>query len=201
MQQRAQQTRQRILQAALAEFAANGLNGARVDAIARRSAANKERIYAYFGSKERLFRDVLQFGVGQLLGEERRLLTQLGNDPTRLTEVVLDHYLRFHESHPHFWRLLTWENLHGGRHARVLRGMRQDTFRRLRALYGRGQRQGRFAPGVSFETFIFALSAVTFFYFSNQLTMQQTLALDLARPAVRRRITREILKLFNHDRH
>ena len=50
-----ERTRERILSAALKEFAAKGFAGARVDAIARRAAINKRMLYHYFGNKEKLF--------------------------------------------------------------------------------------------------------------------------------------------------
>lgn len=56
----AESTKERILAAATAEFAAYGLAGARVDRIAKAANANKERIYAYFGDKERLFATVMR---------------------------------------------------------------------------------------------------------------------------------------------
>ncbi len=56
-----QRTRQRILDAALKEFAAYGFAGARVDAIARRAGSNKRMLYHYFGDKEGLFRAVLRY--------------------------------------------------------------------------------------------------------------------------------------------
>lgn len=52
-------TKKRLLDAAFEEFAERGLAGARVDAIAVAAAANKQAIYAYYGSKEGLFRSVL----------------------------------------------------------------------------------------------------------------------------------------------
>ena len=55
-----QQTQQRILEAALQEFAAKGFAGARVDVIARRARINKRMLYHYFGDKEGLFREVLR---------------------------------------------------------------------------------------------------------------------------------------------
>jgi AcrR family transcriptional regulator len=48
-------TPDRILAAAIDEFAEYGLAGARVDRIAVRAGANKALIYRYFGSKEALF--------------------------------------------------------------------------------------------------------------------------------------------------
>ena len=52
-------TRARLLDAAYAEFLERGLAGARVDRIAAAAAANKQAIYAYFGSKDGLFDAVL----------------------------------------------------------------------------------------------------------------------------------------------
>ncbi|HWI74359.1 MAG TPA: TetR family transcriptional regulator [Baekduia sp.] len=51
----AQATRQRLLDAASAEFAAFGIAGARVDRIAAAAKSNKAQIYHYFGSKDDLF--------------------------------------------------------------------------------------------------------------------------------------------------
>ena len=53
-------TRATILAAATEEFTTKGLKGARVDAIARRSGANKRMIYHYFGNKEGLYLAVLE---------------------------------------------------------------------------------------------------------------------------------------------
>jgi TetR/AcrR family transcriptional regulator len=53
-------TKRRILDAARKEFAAKGIAGARVDAIAKRARTNKRMIYYYFGSKDGLFREILR---------------------------------------------------------------------------------------------------------------------------------------------
>ena len=42
-------------EAARAAFAEGGLEGARVDDIARRAGINKQLVYHYFGSKDGLF--------------------------------------------------------------------------------------------------------------------------------------------------
>jgi AcrR family transcriptional regulator len=52
-------TKARLLDAAYDEFVERGLAGARVDRIAAAASANKQAIYAYFGSKEALFDTVL----------------------------------------------------------------------------------------------------------------------------------------------
>jgi AcrR family transcriptional regulator len=53
-------TRERILQAAREAFAAHGLAGARVDAIAKRADCNKQLIYHYFGDKAGLYEAVVR---------------------------------------------------------------------------------------------------------------------------------------------
>src|SRR5271154_5010195 len=58
-------TCERILSAALHEFAAKGFAGARVDAIARRAGINKRMLYHYFGDKEALFRAVLRKKISE----------------------------------------------------------------------------------------------------------------------------------------
>jgi AcrR family transcriptional regulator len=56
----AEATRERILKAALAEFSAHGIAGARVDRIAKTAKCNKNLIYIYFQDKEMLFTTILR---------------------------------------------------------------------------------------------------------------------------------------------
>ena len=62
----AKATQERLLLAAIDEFAQHGLAGARIDRIAARAEANKRLIYAYFGSKDDLFDAVLARTLGVL---------------------------------------------------------------------------------------------------------------------------------------
>ncbi|RVW06659.1 TetR/AcrR family transcriptional regulator [Rhodococcus spongiicola] len=52
---RTDSTRGRIVEAATAEFARHGVAGARIDRIAKSARTSKERVYAYFRSKEELY--------------------------------------------------------------------------------------------------------------------------------------------------
>jgi AcrR family transcriptional regulator len=54
-----EETRQRLLSAAIEEFSSFGFAGARIDRIAKLSGCNKERIYFYFGGKTQLFEAAL----------------------------------------------------------------------------------------------------------------------------------------------
>lgn len=102
----AEATKERIFEAASGEFAKHGLAGARIDAIAKRAGANKQLIYAYFGSKEKLFAAVL----GRQLAKIDEEITL---DPDRLPEYAGEIF-DFHAEHPELARLLVSEALSYG---------------------------------------------------------------------------------------
>jgi AcrR family transcriptional regulator len=53
-------TRQKIISAARAEFAQHGIDGARVDQIAKQAGVNKAMLYYHFHSKDKLYQAVLK---------------------------------------------------------------------------------------------------------------------------------------------
>lgn len=99
-------TRRRIYDAAVAEVAAHGSAGARVDRIAKNANANKESIYRYYGTKDQLLRRVLE----QSLAEKN-----LRNDPraTAIDDYVAELFCSYIED-PDVIRLLMWEALERG---------------------------------------------------------------------------------------
>ena len=54
-----ERTRARLLQAAVDEFSARGFSGSNIERISTRAGINRERVYAYFGSKRGLFEAAL----------------------------------------------------------------------------------------------------------------------------------------------
>jgi len=96
-------TRERILAAALKEFAAKGFAGARVDVIARRADINKRMLYHYFGNKEKLFRAILR----QKIAERRAWADNLSSDPAER----LPFWFQTGCNDPDWIRLLEWEAL------------------------------------------------------------------------------------------
>ncbi len=96
-------TKARIIEAATTEFAAHGLAGARVDRLAGNAGANKERIYAYFGSKEGLFDATVEANIEQLIDAVPFTATDLPG----YAESMFD----FNIAHPEFTRLALWHTL------------------------------------------------------------------------------------------
>ena len=96
-------TRERILQAATEEFARYGVAGARVDRIARKAAGNKNLMYMYFGSKERLFNAVLERHLTEVYESVPFTPEDLPGYAGRLFDFSMDH--------PDLVRLLSWFGL------------------------------------------------------------------------------------------
>lgn len=69
MNNKSEQTKSKLLAAALSEFSQHGLAGARVDEIARAAGVNKAMIYYHFASKEELFRELFRSKMGALQAE------------------------------------------------------------------------------------------------------------------------------------
>ncbi|MFC8077491.1 TetR/AcrR family transcriptional regulator [Streptomyces sp. NPDC057307] len=97
-------TRGRLLAAARDEFAAHGMGGARVGRIAERAGVSKERIYGYFGSKEKLFAAV----ISEALTEHATLLGPPAGDPAEYAGRIYD----LHRRNPQLLRLMMWEALY-----------------------------------------------------------------------------------------
>lgn len=127
-------TKQRILDAALREFSDKGIAGARVDAIAARANVNKRMLYYYFGSKEGLFREILQRRADESSDALRD--THVAG-PGRLARRQSD-LARQHD----YVRLLAWEALEGGLNHPVDESQRRAIFKGWIAAVEAEQRAG-----------------------------------------------------------
>ncbi|MGF1723046.1 TetR/AcrR family transcriptional regulator [Vibrio kyushuensis] len=197
-QKRGKQTKKRILDVATQIFAEKGLEGTRIDEIIHRSEVNKERIYAYYGSKKKLYQEVLLENYRRVTDDN--ILMNLDETAIpNLNAIIIDVYIDFHESHPNFWRLLSWENLSNGENLSdeqwsVLRG---GYLEHLKGLYELGQKKGFFRKEINFNSYIFTVFSLTFFYFSNQITMSKLLGVDLKSAAVRQQIEHDIIVILS----
>src|SRR5512132_1142711 len=87
-----EQSRMLILEAAAKEFAAEGLAGARTDAIAKAAGVNKALLYYYYADKEALYGAVLQHVLGDLLEEILQILKSERSAGYRLLTYVATHF-------------------------------------------------------------------------------------------------------------
>jgi len=130
----AQVTKQRIFEAATAEFAAHGIAGARVDRIAAAACANKQLIYAYFLSKQDLFTAVVEDRV-------KRFQDNVAFDPEKLPEFAVGAY-DFFVANPDIVRLGSWHALEEGQEAFPVDVIKRSWGERVRAI-ARAQREGK----------------------------------------------------------
>lgn len=100
-------TRERILEVAIDEFAHKGFAGARVDEIARKAQANKQLVYYYFGGKLSLYQEVLDRMVE---GSQAKIVAESECD-TLAEKLRTMASLSTEENAARWQRLLSWEAL------------------------------------------------------------------------------------------
>jgi AcrR family transcriptional regulator len=180
-----ERTRAAILGAATAEFSAKGLDGARVDEIARRSGINKRMIYHYFGDKDGLYLAVLEASYAAIRTAELEL--ELSHQPAvdgmrALVQFTWNYFIE----HPEFLSLLGTENLHRAVNLKKLRHIRElhsPLVGMLSELLERGVKQKVFRKGVDPIQLYISIAALGFFYLSNRHTLSTIFGHDLGAPA------------------
>ncbi len=170
-----------ILAAAVSEFTEKGYAGARIDAIALRSGANKRMIYHYFGDKEALYLAVLESGYAGIRSAEAGLqLADLAPKAAieRLVEFTWSYFLE----HPEFLSLLSTENLHRAKHlkrsARVLK-LHSPLVSAISDVLRRGAERGEFRAGVDPVYVYISIASLGIFYLSNRWTLSTIFSRDL----------------------
>jgi TetR/AcrR family transcriptional regulator len=137
-----ERSRERILAAALKEFAAKGFAGARVDFIARRAAINKRMLYHYFGNKEGLFKAVLR----RKISERQAWAENLSGDPAE----SLSFWFEAACNDTDWVRLFEWEALQGDAQKVIDEKIRRSAtargLERIRQRQARGQISSEFDP-------------------------------------------------------
>ncbi|MBT3370015.1 MAG: TetR family transcriptional regulator [Rhodospirillaceae bacterium] len=177
-----QAAKERILQAALAEFSEKGLGGARVDHIAARAGANKRMLYHYFGNKDDLFLAVLEFAYSEIRNAELELnLDDLSPEEgmRRLVAFTFDYFIKA----PYFINLLNSENLHQARHVRrsqAIVDMHGPVIGLITDVLNRGVAEGVFRSDADPVQVFITNASVAYFYFSNIYTLSTIIDRDLA---------------------
>jgi AcrR family transcriptional regulator len=139
-------TRDRLLQAAAAEFATRGFAAAGVDRIARRARVNKAMIYYHFDSKLALYTAILR-EVYVAVGDRLHAITAGDVDAAGKLDAFVEAIVRAVDEHPHFLPILMRELAEGGAH------LNRDTLQLIGRIFGSvsgiiadGTRKGEFAP-------------------------------------------------------
>ena len=172
---RPEESRNAILQAAVAEFAREGVAGARTDAIARGAAVNKALLYYYFEDKEALYGAVLDLVFGGLTATVDEALAQELPPREKLLAYVRAHF-NYIASHPQYPAIVQGEMMRarsGGASQldRIAKQYFQPLFQKVAHVIRDGQASGDFRE-VDPMHFIPSMIAVIVFYFTSAPAMR-----------------------------
>lgn len=174
-----------ILAAARAEFAAKGLTGARVNEIAARAGVNKQLLYYYFGNKEALYRAALEVVYTEIRTQERSL--KLGDmQPEEAMAALIGFSFDYLAQHPDFIGLLNHENAQGAPHVRdssTIRNTNSPLIELIAKTLARGIRARVFRRGIDPVELYISVAGMSYFFFSNRLTLASIFGRDLEAPA------------------
>jgi len=183
----AARTRRDILSVAAREFARNGFNGSRVDAIAARTSTTKRMIYYYFGGKEQLYIAVLEAAYARIREAEAALdLREL--DPATAMRRLVRFTFDYDHANPDFVRLVAVENIHHARHlakSRRIRAINAGIISTIDDILRRGRRARVFRRGLSAVDVHMLMSALCFFHVSNMHTFGAIFRRDFLSPKLR----------------
>lgn len=165
--------REKIIKAAITEFALKGLDGARVDEVARRSGVNKTLLYQYVGNKDELFTAALEAAYQSIRERQKEFLVRQMDPETgvrQLTHLLMSIWVQ----HQDYGKLLASENFHGGKHvkqSRLIGEMYQQLIDVLNDLLTRGVALGVFRPGIDAVDLYISISSLSAYYVAHQHTL------------------------------
>ena len=173
-----------LLSAARSAFSERGLEGARVDDIARRAGVNKQLVYHYFGSKDGLYTAVLETVYREIRDQE--LALDLDSLPAeKAMRDLIEFSFDYLAKSPDFVRILADENAHGGVHLRgsdIVKEVNRPIIELLRKTLARGAAAGVFRPKLDPLHVYLSIAGMSFFYFANLHTLSRAFDADLGSP-------------------
>jgi AcrR family transcriptional regulator len=195
----AEQSREQILRAATAEFAAHGLAGARISRIVKKADTNPRMIYEHFGSKSALYVATLESTLAELRADELTLDVE-HLDPLEGLLKLFDFMNGHFERNGSLVSLLRTEN---GMKARYMKKssriheMSSPVLAMTERLVSRGVSEGKLAADIDPLRLYVMIAALSQFHLTNVHTLSSMFASDLANPewrAHRRADARRLVK-------
>src|ERR1700733_7348904 len=177
-------TRERILRAAVNEFAAKGFSGGRIEAICASARVNIRMIYHHFGGKEGLYIAALEETLSGLRDEELKLDFESASPldaVLQLFEFTYEHFA----AHPQLISLLSGENL---LKAKFLKRSKRTpvisspVLAQLKRIIERGEAEGQFRKGIDALQLYVLIVSLSYFHLSNGYTLSVIFAQDIFKP-------------------
>lgn len=157
-------TEKKIKMAGLQEFAQYGLEGARVDRIARKAKINKAMIYYHFKSKEDLYESILTEFYTQIFPRIiERLPQNMG--PEEKLEAIITYFIDLiSKMDQNFVRMMLRELSSGGKYFKklMLPNVIMPMMGIVQNLFTEGMQKGSFKKIVPHLTFLQLLGSIVF---------------------------------------
>ena len=177
-------SKEKIIKAAITEFALKGLDGARVDEVARRSGVNKTLLYQYVGNKDDLFTAALEAAYQSIRERQRDFLARQMDPETgvsRLVQLLMSIWVE----HQDYGKLLASENFHGGKHvkrSKLIGEIYGQLVDALTDLLKRGAEQGVFRANIDPVDLYISISSLSAYYVAHQHTLNAIFHIDVLQP-------------------
>jgi AcrR family transcriptional regulator len=149
LQARSRETGEKILAAALNEFAEHGFAGASTRTIAAAAGVQHPLVNYHFKGKEGLWHAVLEATAGQFMQQFRTRLAGLrGVDDVTTLRLVQEDFIRFSAENPHFHSLMSQAGRHPSKQLNALvNAFVGPYFAAVSALIRSAQRAGCYVEG------------------------------------------------------
>jgi TetR/AcrR family transcriptional regulator len=188
---RSDQTRTRILEAAIHAFSENGLAGARTEQIADAAGVNKALLYYYFRNKDALYAAALEAVAERAVSSGLAVMSGERSAGEQLVRFALNHFDRIHSQRP-FQSLLQQEMMRlrlGEKNA--MTPLVEKVFRpmmgRVKELLTEGMRTGELIDVDPWQMMYAALGANVFYFLSGSVMQMLEGESPLAPEALRAR--------------
>ncbi len=184
--ERADQTREKILDAAVHQFSQHGLAGARTDAISKAAGVNKALLYYYFKNKSSLYRAALKDAAAKIMKDTLASLDAGESAGENLLRLVLKHFDRI-SSQREFQAIMQQEmvRFHRGESEMLpvlVRSFYGPMMAKMQAVIYEGIRAGELCEADWMQILYAALGA-NVFYFLSAPVMRLALSFEPLEPS------------------
>jgi len=191
-------SRRRLLAAATRESGSRGLEGARIDSIARAAGVNKQLVYHYFGDKDALYLRVLEKAYTAFREVDQAIRLGAMDPVSALRRLIRDNVERQHRQR-YFAMLVIDENFHRARHearSALLKAVHAGLIALIGSILRRGRREGVFRAGIDPIQLYVAIARLSAIHVTNCHTLRAIFGRRFDRIARQDRIVAHIEALI-----
>ena len=194
-----QRSRERILAAALEEFAIRGFDGTTTAAIARRADVTQPLVHYHFATKVVLWQAAVETAFQRSAIVFAGVAEALhGLEPIDQMKVLIRRYVRFSSQYPELARIVSYESMQGGARLQWLTDQNMGgELKWFRTLFAQGVREGWMKP-LPVMHVVASLGASGAYLFMVRAAMLETYGVDVTESEVVERHADTLIELFLH---